>query len=263
MPPPLDLTPTEHESLDSVCGVQILQRLSGYRFNLDPVLLAHFAADAGLKGPAVDLGTGSAIIPLILAKKFRRSKLTALEVQPQLYDLAARNVHLNHCERRVAVVQGDLRHVRQLFPREGFAHVTCNPPYREAQSGHISREPEKAIARHEVMCSFADVAAAASYLLRHRGTLDVIYPAARLNTLMATLDAHALIPRRIRMIHPRQGRSAKLVLLRAAKVEFGDLEVLPPLILHPHHGEYSEEVDRMFAEKGGDAERQTPLSGIG
>lgn len=243
---PLELTAREDESLDSVCGVRILQRLSGYRFNLDPVLLAHFAADAGLKGATLDLGTGAGIIPLILAKKFQKTKLTALELQPTLYELAARNVQLNRCERKVAIVRGDLRHVRQLFPREAFAHVLCNPPYREASSGIVSREPEKAIARHEVMATFADVVAAASYLLRHRGSLDLIYPAARLNTLMATLDSHALVPRMIRMVHPRAGRSAKLVLLRALKVEYGELEVLPPLVLHPEGEKFTAEVDRML-----------------
>lgn len=242
----LELTAREDESLDSVCGVQLLQRLTGYRFNLDPVLLAHFAADAGLRGPTVDLGTGSGIIPLILAKKFHRSKLTALELQPKLYELAERNIQLNRCERRVAIVRGDLRHVRQQFPREGFAHVLCNPPYRDASSGHLSREPEKAIARHEVMATLPDVVAAASFLLRHQGSLDVVYPAARLNNLMATLDGHALVPRKLRMVHPREGRSAKLVLLRAMKVEYGELEVMPPLVLHPEEAKYTVEVEQML-----------------
>lgn len=230
-----------------MCGVRILQRLEGYRFNLDPVLLAHFAADAGLRGPTLDLGTGSGIIPLILAKKFHKSKLTALELQPRLFELATRNVQLNHCERRVAIVRGDLRHVRQLFPREGFAHVLCNPPYREAASGIVSRDPEKAIARHELKATLADVVAAASFLLRHRGTLDVVYPAAKLNALMATLDSHALVARMLRMVHPRDGRSANLVLLRATKVEYAELEVLPPLILHPAGSTFTVEVERMIA----------------
>lgn len=246
---PLELAAREDESLDSVCGVQILQRLSGYRFNLDPVLLAHFAADAGLKGPTIDLGTGSGIIPLILAKKFHRAKVTALELQPALFELAERNVQLNHCERRVAIVRGDLRHVRQQFPRESFAHVLCNPPYRAAESGHLSREPEKAIARHEVMATLSDVVTAASFLLRHRGSLDVIYPATRLNSLMATLDGHALVPRMLRMVHPREGRSAKLVLLRAVKVEYGELEVMPPLLLHPVGARYTDEVERMLCDR--------------
>lgn len=244
---PLELSAREGESLDAVCGVRILQRLSGYRFNLDPVLLAHFAADAGLKGPTLDLGTGSGIIALILAKKFHKTRLAALELQPQLYELAERNVQLNHCERRVSLVQGDLRHVRQLFPREGFSHVVCNPPYRESGSGIVSREMEKAIARHEVMATLSDVAAAASHLLKHRGSLDVIYPAARLNTLMATLDMHALVPRLLRMVHPREGRPAKLVLLRAVKVEYGELEVMPPLVLHPEGEKFTSEVEGMLS----------------
>jgi tRNA1(Val) A37 N6-methylase TrmN6 len=64
---------------------------------------------------------------------------------------------------------------------------------------------------------------------------------------MATLDGHALVPKLLRMVHPREGRSAKLVLLRAVKVEYGELEVLPPLVLHPEDAKYTHEVERMLA----------------
>ena len=242
----LELSAREDESLDAVCGVQILQRRSGYRFNLDPVLLAHFSAEAGLSGPAVDLGTGSGIIPLILARKFRRTRLVALELQPRLFELAERNVQLNRCERRVAVVKGDLRLASELFLKQSFAHVLCNPPYHETHTGHLSQESENAIARHEVMGSLADFIGAASYLLRHRGSLDLVYPATRLGALLAALELQALVPRLLRMVHPREGSSAKLVMLRAMKVEHGELDVLAPLVLHPEHAKYTCEVERML-----------------
>jgi tRNA1Val (adenine37-N6)-methyltransferase len=237
----------EGETLDGICGgaVRLVQRERGYRFNLDPLLLAHFAAKEPPRGPAIDLGTGSAVIPLVLARKFGWERLTGLELQPSLYALARRNVEINGCQRAVSLALGDLRCTQRMFPREGFAHVLSNPPYRSPARGWTNPDEEKAVARHELHCRLEDVARAARWLLRERGALHVVYPAARLGELMSALRAERLEPRRLRLVHPRPGSPARLALLTAHKGTAPELTVLPPLMLH--QGEcFSPEVQRML-----------------
>ncbi|ADO72361.1 tRNA1(Val) (adenine(37)-N6)-methyltransferase [Stigmatella aurantiaca] len=232
----LALQPGPGETLDAICGgeVQVLQRRAGYRFSLDPILLAHFAVyEAGAhRGRLIDLGTGSGIIPLVLAKRLGLREVTGLELQPRLYSLAERNVYLNRCEQQVTLVQGDLRQVSRLFAAGSFCHVLCNPPYRACATGRSSVMMERAIARHEVACSLPDVARAARHLLTPRGGLSLVYPAARFAELVAVLREHRLEPKTVRMVHPRAERPAKLVLLHAVKGGRADLRVLPPLVLH-------------------------------
>jgi tRNA1(Val) A37 N6-methylase TrmN6 len=246
----LELHPEPGETLDSICGgeVQVLQRQAGYRFTLDPILLAHFAVYEGgaHRGRLMDLGTGSGIIPLVLAKRLGRKDITALELQPRLYSLAERNVYLNRCEEQVTLVQGDLRQVEQLFAAGSFSHVLCNPPYRACATGRSSLTMEKAIARHEVACALPDVARAASYLLAPRGGLCMVYPAARFAELAGVLREQRLEPKIARMVHPRADRPAKLVLLHAVKGGRADLTVLPPLVLHAEDEHaFTEEVSAM------------------
>jgi tRNA1Val (adenine37-N6)-methyltransferase len=246
----LELHAGPGETLDAICGgeVQVLQRRTGYRFSLDPILLAHFAVYEGgaHRGRLIDLGTGSGIIPLVLAKRLGRKDITGLELQPHLYSLAERNVYLNRCEEQVTLVQGDLRHVEKLFAAGSFSHVLCNPPYRACTTGRSSLTIEKAIARHEVSCSLRDVARAARYLLPPRGGLCMVYPAARFAELAAVMREHRLEPRTARMVHPRADRPAKLVLLHAVKGGRTDLTLLPPLVLHAddEHA-FTEEVSAM------------------
>ena len=222
------------ETLDGICGgsVRVLQRARGYRFNLDPLLLAHFAAEETRRGPAIDLGTGTAVIPLVLARKFGWKPITGLEVQPTLYALARRNVEINGCESAVSLALGDLRRIERMFPRGAFTHVLSNPPYRSTSRGWTSPEEEKAIARHELRCHLKDVARAARWLLIERGCFHVVYPAARLGELVSALRVEALEPRRLRLVHPRVGRPARLVLLTAHKGAPPELIALPPLVLH-------------------------------
>ncbi|MBN1206225.1 MAG: methyltransferase [Myxococcaceae bacterium] len=246
----LELRAGPGETLDAICGgeVQVLQRRSGYRFTLDPLLLAHFAVYEGgaHRGRLIDLGTGSGIIPLVLARRLGCRDITALELQPRLYSLAERNVYLNRCEEQVALVQGDLRRVEQLFAGGSFSHVLCNPPYRACARGRSSLTVEKALARHEVACSLLDVARAASYLLAPRGGLCVVYPAARFAELVAVLREGRLEPKTARMVHPRADRPAKLVLLHAVKGGRAELTVLPPLVLHAEDEHaFTEEVSAM------------------
>ncbi|HLL52758.1 MAG TPA: methyltransferase [Myxococcaceae bacterium] len=250
----LRLSAGEGETLDAICGgdVRLLQSATGYRFNLDPILLAHFAARApgAARGPVIELGTGCGVIPLILARKFGRREVTALEVQPGLYALAQRNVHLNRCERWISLVQGDLRKVDRQFQPGAFAHVICNPPYRATDSGRISPEEEKACARHEVLCALDDVLSAAAHLLRERGVFSLIFPTARLVELMQGLREHRLEPKVLRMVHARPDRPAKLLLLQAVKGGGASLEVLPPLVVHEENRRFSPEVRSMLEDGG-------------
>jgi tRNA1(Val) A37 N6-methylase TrmN6 len=222
------------ETLDEICGgaVRVVQRAHGYRFSLDPVLLAHFAAEEPARGPSIDLGTGSAIIPLILARKFGWRPIR-------------RNVEINGCEGSVSLALGDLRDINRMFPREAFAHVLSNPPYRSRSRGRTNPEEEKAIARHELHCRLDDLARAARWLLRERGAFHVVYPAERLGELVSALRAERLEPKRVRLVHPRAELPARLVLLTAVKGARPEVTVLPPLVLHYDH-RFTAEVNAML-----------------
>ncbi|HEY8210397.1 MAG TPA: methyltransferase [Myxococcaceae bacterium] len=236
------------ETLDTICGdIRILQPVRGERFTLDPLLLAHFAAAHRPRGKTVDLGTGSGVIALVLARRFGRQGITALELQPRLYALAARNVALNGLEREVAVVLGDLRHAARTLGAGAFAQVVCNPPYHPCAAGPPSAHGERAIARSEVACSLGDVAASAALLLREGGELCLSHRAGRLAELLEALRARRLEPRRLRLVHPRVGRPATVALVGAVKGGRGELEVEPPLYLHlSASAELSPEVRRMI-----------------
>jgi tRNA1Val (adenine37-N6)-methyltransferase len=246
---PLLLRALEGETRDAICGVKVLQSVKGYRFNLDPILLADFAASGGLKGKVIDLGCGSGILPLVLARKYGARNVTGLELQPRLFALAQRNVQLNRFERKVSLVLGDLRRVRKLLPATGFDHVVCNPPYQDPAAGSPNRVPERALSRELLAASLDDVCAAARHLLTSRGSFSLIFPAKRLHDLFAALGRQELSAVRVRPVYPREGRPAIRVLVEAGRASSRPLEVLPPLVLHRADGQaYTDEVQQMTCE---------------
>jgi tRNA1Val (adenine37-N6)-methyltransferase len=240
--------PAAGETLDTICSVNVLQNAEGYRFNVDAVLLAEFAGsvlEPSMK--VMDLGTGTGVIGLLLAKEFGLKRVVGLEIQNSLFELALRNVRLNRCEHQMTMVQGDLRHIADYFPAQSFQSVVANPPYRAASKGRTNPHPERALARHEVGCTLQDVVMAAEHLLEERGSFFVVYPAVRLVDLVCALEDVHLKPKRMRWVHPREGQPAKLLLLQAQRRGRGELTVEPPLFLHPARSSaYTAEVQRML-----------------
>ena len=72
-------------------GLQIIQSADEYRFTTDAVLLANFCND--MKGKlCVEFGAGSGDISILIASKKHPAKVLAIELQPQLADMARRSV---------------------------------------------------------------------------------------------------------------------------------------------------------------------------
>ena len=80
--------------------------------------------------------------------------------------MAKRSVAYNEKEDKVHIVQGDIREATSFFEAASFDVVTSNPPYLNQSNGRVSEASHKAIARHELFCTFEDVVKAAAKLLR-------------------------------------------------------------------------------------------------
>jgi tRNA1Val (adenine37-N6)-methyltransferase len=116
-----------NETLDDLrpSGLKIIQAKRGYRFSLDPVLLCAFAlVDRG--DMVADLGTGSGVVPLLLAARTGARKIVGLEIQPELADRARRSVLLNCLQDRIDILEGDRRLQGCLEPQT-FDVVVANP----------------------------------------------------------------------------------------------------------------------------------------
>lgn len=239
--------PGPEETLDSIgtSGVRVFQRRTGYRFTLDAVLLAHFAATegAGLSGPLLELGAGSGVVSFLLARQFQLAPVDALELQPEVHARLVRAVALNGCEGRVRPVLGDLREARTLLVGGSYAQVVSNPPFRVAGAGRRSPDLERAISKEEVACDAASVVSAARHALAPGGGVSLVYPAERVAEVLGLLSAARLYPRALRMVHSRVDSQASRFLVHALRDRDSGLCVRPPLIVHGEGpGGYSSEV---------------------
>jgi release factor glutamine methyltransferase len=74
---------------------------------------------------AIDIGTGSACIPVTLAKYVSELSITAVDISRSALHLAARNVQVHQVQNQVHLLQADLMQPLQA----SFDLICSNPPY--------------------------------------------------------------------------------------------------------------------------------------
>lgn len=226
-------------------GLRIIQNPKRFCFGMDAVLLSGFAR-AREGGKTLDLGTGNGIIPLLMSAKTQAAHLTGLEIQPENVDMARRSVALNGLEERIRICEGDIKEASQIFGSSVFDAVTCNPPYMIGQHGLTGPDRAKAIARHEILCTFEDVAREAARLLRPGGRFYLVHRPFRLAELLCTLRAHRLEPKRMRLVYPFVDKEPNMVLLEASRGGNPRMTVEPPLIVYREPGVYMPEIYEVY-----------------
>ncbi len=228
-------------------GLKIIQNPKGFCFGIDAVLLANHVK---LK-PAdrvVDLGTGTGIIPLLLAGKSRTCTFQGLELQEAVCNMAKRSVALNHLQERIEILQGDIKGAADLFPKSVYDVVTANPPYMHSK-GLINPGDAKAVSRHEVACDLEDVVRAASLLLRTHGRFYMIHRPNRMVDIMYLMRKFSLEPKVLTMIQPKRDKAPNLLIVEGKKGAKVELKINRPLIIYEDDGTYTKETLALYHQE--------------
>ena len=226
-------------------GFQIIQNEKLFCFGMDAVLLSGFA-HVKEGGRALDLGTGTGIIPILLAAKTKGEYFAGLEISALSADMARRSVLHNGLEERIEIIQGDIKEAGELFAPASFDTVTSNPPYMIGQHGLTNPDIEKAAARHEIFCTLEDVVRAAAKLVRPGGKFYMVHRPFRLAEIIRTLSEYKLEPKRMRLVYPSVDREPNMVLIEAMRGGKPRMTVEKPLIVYEKPGIYTPEITEIY-----------------
>lgn len=230
-------------------GLKLIQSSEGFRFGVDAVLLADFAAGICPSADSiVDLGTGNGVIPLILSHKTKAGSITGIDLQAKAIELAARSRDLNGLGERIRFIRCDVANLREEeSDLRGTADaVVSNPPYIARGAGITNAGDSKFLSRQETTAGIEEFTAAAAFLLKERGHFFLVHRPSRLVDLFYCCRKNGLEPKKIRFVAPRQGAKPNIVLLHCVKGGGRELDFADDLYVYDKSGEYTAEIIKIY-----------------
>ena len=221
-------------------GLKIIQNDDYFCFGIDSVLLANFAKNDIKKNSVIaDLGAGTGVLSLLLAKKANPKNVVEFEVQKEVYDIALRNIALNKLE---DIIEARNIDINDIDESSIYDVVITNPPYKKLGTGINSDNIVKQISRFESTATIEDFIRIASKMLKSRGQFFMVNRVDRLTEIMQLMWKNHLEVKTMRFVHSKVGEQSTMVLIRAVKEGNVFLKIDKPLIIYDKNGEYTDEV---------------------
>ena len=248
----MEINLLENERIDDLQfkGLRIIQNSKGFCFGIDAVLLANFTR-VKKNAKLVDLGTGTGIIPILLAGKSSASKIIGIEIQDEVAEMASRSVKLNQLEDRVEILNMDMKDAVGVLGKGQMDLVVSNPPYMHS-NGLINENDKKAISRQGEKCDKEEVIRLASDLVKPNGKFFMVNRPNRLVDMLAIARNYKLEAKQIRFVHSRVASAPKMVLMEYVKSAKPEIRVLSPLYVYNEDGTYTDEVKTIYSNQSVD-----------
>ena len=238
------------ERLDDlqIKGYEIIQSPGRFCFGMDAVLLSSFAK-VKKNERALDLGTGTGILPILLEAKNEGEFYAGLEIQEESADMARRSVIHNKLEHKIEIITGDIKEASTVFGAASFHVITTNPPYMIGEHGLKNDNEALYIARHEALCTLDDILRESARLLKPKGRFYMVHRPFRLAEILGKMSAYGIEPKRMRLVYPYVDKEPNMVLVEGMRGAKPRMTVEAPLIVYEKNGEYTEELLKMYGMK--------------
>ncbi|RLB87390.1 MAG: SAM-dependent methyltransferase [Deltaproteobacteria bacterium] len=225
--------------------INISQPEKGYRFSMDPFILAAHIQPKGFQ-KIIDIGCGCGIITLILAARHPGIKIKGVEIQNELARFARENVMNNGLKNAIHIMHENIKNI-DVSDINGKADIiVSNPPYKKKDTGRLNPNSQKAIARHEIFLDIDLLFLCSKKLLNSKGRLYIIFPAQRLSDLVLTMERYKFIPDFIRFVHIKKNTAARRVILCATKNHGKPCTIDPPFYVYGSDNKFTDEYTSLF-----------------
>ncbi len=208
-------------------NVEMYQYTDGFRFSVDPIILVDFF-QGKKKGKVLDLGSGTGIISILLAKEKEMENIHALEIQNSSVQLLRKNIELNQLEEKIKVIHCDVKEYKEA---NSYDYIITNPPYMVVDGKKISENENKKIARHEIKLDLESLIKNSKRLLKPRGELFLVHRSHRTIEIISELEKNKFSIARIQFVYFDKTKTSNLVLIQASKGKKNEVKILQPLYL--------------------------------
>ncbi|MCE3295025.1 MAG: methyltransferase small [Crocinitomicaceae bacterium] len=163
-------------------------------------------AEFNSHGKALDIGTGTGVLSLMLAQRFPGLLIDAIEIDEEAFDEAQQNVENSPFSAVIKVFRGD-------FTQHGFEGsydlIFSNPPYFE--KAFLSGKKQKNLARHTNSLDFRILFEKTSRLLNPDGEFQLILPHEIREQITQTASQNGLFPRKVITVNGKEQQPVRSI----------------------------------------------------
>ncbi|HIE34671.1 MAG TPA: methyltransferase domain-containing protein [Campylobacterales bacterium] len=220
----------------------IYQPTDGYCYNSDTIFLYDFIKNFNIKGDILDIGSGSGVLGLLIARDFRVN-LTAVEKQEKMVFFTRLNAKVNKIDIDIKV--GDFQNID--FDKK-FDFLISNPPFYHKDVLR-SKNEEFNISRNASYLPFEDILKKANLILKPKGSFIFCYDAKQIQMIITLLSTYKFTVEAIKFLFPKKDKEANLSMIYARKSSKSFCKIFPPLIVFDGQT-YSKEATEVFKKTG-------------
>ena len=194
---------------------RVYHKATAMKVGTDAVLLGAWACSDSPKR-ALDIGTGSGILSLMLAQRFPDLKIEAIEIDKMAFDQAQHNVVFNQMGDRIQVFHSSLQQFQLGAAKYDF--IISNPPF--FSTGPTSPDEKRRGVRHTEHLSPVELVEGVNRLLTNEGVFCLILPKVEGEAFIDLASSRGLFLReKVEVIINQRGQVGRL-LIRLSKKEF-------------------------------------------
>lgn len=237
----------EGERLDDLQlgGLKIIQKIGGYGFTSDSVLLANFVKTKHTD-VCLEVGTGSGIISILVNYKEKPSKIFAFELQKEQSDLAKRNVELCKMNNQIEIYNERIQNWNKYIDFGQIDVIFANPPYFKYDKNVCGQITEKMLSRTDKELCLKDFFDVCSKMLKFGGKLFFVYDSQRIEECFNIMKQNNLTPKRMYFVHPNENKNSTVFLCEAIVGGKSGLTIMPPLFTNNLDGDYVQTIQKLY-----------------
>lgn len=225
----------------------IYQPKNGYCYNSDTHFLFNFICHClkrykNISGEFLDIGSGSGILGISLAKKYQKLRLNQCEIQENFQFLSLKNSSINKIETKL--YKGSFL---DISFSKNFDLCVSNPPFYHQNVIKSENESIK-IARYNTSLPLKDFIEKSSSILSKNGKLFFCYDAKQISQIISYLQDFSFNLEALQFVHSKLKKEANLVLVYAKKNSKSLVNILPPLIVFDEEANFTKEVQDIYKE---------------
>lgn len=223
----------------------LYQPTNGYCYNSDTHFLYNFIIEnfkkyKNIKGELLDIGSGSGILGLLIAKEFEKLRLNQCEIQKMFQFFSKKNSITNNIDSNL--YEGSFSNIE--FDKR-FDICVSNPPFYHSDVIKSDNESLK-IARYNDSLPLEEFIKKTASILNSEGKFFFCYDVKQINQILLLLNKYKFNLEALQFVHPKGSKDATLILVYAKRNSKSLTKILKPLVVFDEKNEFSSEVQEIY-----------------